>query len=198
MICEEIIDVPIKEPEMIDMPVPKSYDHWEKDKDSTDLILANLNNNQRPLLVGTLREVDKRLSYDFVSFDKIVEEDKTGEVPIMCIDGRKIDYPIEIDPKIEGIGKVAFMTDKENVVPISFLSIKEGDVERGKEWYLRNDPKLPDDIAELMARYSWGDLKDMTKKDAKNKRKKLSKKGKNILDDNKLEVKKGSFKIAFD
>ena len=70
-------------------------------------------------------------------------------------------------------------------------------MEKGKEWYLRNDPKLPDDIAELMARYSWGDLKYMTKKEAKNRRKKLNKKGKTILESNKLGVKKGKFVVDF-
>ena len=71
-------------------------------------------------------------------------------------------------------------------------------MDKGKAWYLSNDPKLPDDIAELMARYSWGDLKHMTKKDAKNRRKKLNKKGKDILDDDKFHFKKGKFIVSFD
>ena len=46
-----------------------------------------------------------------------------------------------------------------------------------------------------MARYSFGDLKHMTKKEAKNRRKKLAKKGKTIYEDNKLCVKKGKFVV---
>ena len=58
--------------------------------------------------------------------------------------------------------------------------IKDGEIEKGKAWYLAYDPKLPEEIAELMARYNWGDLKYMTKKSIKNSQKKLNKKNKDI------------------
>ena len=57
--------------------------------------------------------------------------------------------------------------------------------------------KVKNGIAELMARYSFGDLKNLTKKEAKNKRKKLAKKGTTIYEDQKLGVKKGEFVIEF-
>ena len=82
-------------------------------------------------------------------------------------------------------------------MPFSFMDIKEGEVEKGKEWYLKRDPKLPDGIAGLMARYNWGDLKYMpNKKQYKNAQKKLSKKGGDILTG--LVVKKGGHTIKFD
>ena len=149
-----------------------------------------------------MSEPNERLNYEFVALDKIVEkESKDGETPISAVDGRRVDYPItitkEIDDNIKP--KLAFVPDKKygDGLPLSFLGINDGEVEKGKEWYLRNDPKLPEDIAELMARYSFGDLKNLTKKEAKNKRKKLAKKGTTIYEDKKLEVKKGEFVLEF-
>jgi len=77
------------------------------------------------------------------------------------------------------------------------MEIKEGEVEKGKEWYLKRDPKLPDGIASLLARYNWGDLKYMpNKKQYKNAQKKLKKKGGDILTG--LVVKKGTILVKFD
>ena len=181
----------------------EAINNWQKDKETTDLIIDNLHSNQKPLKVGFLSDPDPKLCYDFVSFDKIVEEKKTGETPITAIDGNKINYPIEINDEMKAAlnnPKPAFVAAEVNAktLPLSFLAIKEGEVEKGKEWYLSNDPKLPEDIAELMARYSWGDLKHMTKKEAKNRRKKLAKKGKDILDEEKFQYKKGKFVVSFD
>ncbi len=176
--------------------------NWQKDKETTDLIINKLHPNQKPLRVGFLDDPDPKLCYDFVALDKIVETKKTGETPITAIDGNKINYPIEINDEMKAAlnnPKPAFVAAEVNAktLPLSFLAIKEGEVEKGKNWYIQNDPKLPDDIAELMARYSWGDLKHMTKKDAKNRRKKLAKKGKDILDEEKFQYKKGKFVIDF-
>ena len=178
--------------------------NWQKDKETTDFILDKLHPNQKPLRVGFLDDPDPKLCYDFVALDKIVEtKNEEGITPITSIDGNKINYPIEINDEMKAAlnnPKPAFVAAEVNAktLPLSFLSIKEGEVDKGKAWYLSNDPKLPDDIAELMARYSWGDLKHMTKKDAKNRRKKLSKKGKDILDDDKFHFKKGKFIVSFD
>jgi len=67
--------------------------------------------------------------------------------------------------------------------------IKEGEIQKGKEWYLQYDPKLPEEIAEMMARYNWGDLKFMTKKSLKNKKKKLARKGKDIGEEYGLKMR---------
>jgi hypothetical protein len=139
-----------------------------------------------PTIVGQTQEPNSAMCYDFVSFKEIHRKK-----PLEYIDPKKVDYIIH-NP------------DKENCklkedMPFSFMDIKEGEVKKGKEWYLQKDPKLPDGIAELMARYNWGDLKNMpNKKQYKNAQKKLQKKGKDILGDGMLDVKKGCFVVKFD
>ena len=188
---------------MSDEPQPEITE-WNKDKKSSDAYIENMMIGQKPLKVGYLDEPDNRLSYDFVALDKIVDDKNKGEIPITSIDARKIDYPVKIEDKevLKRLNepKLAFVPETKNkdAYPLSFLSIKEGEVEKGKEWYLRNDPKLPDDIAELMARYSWGDLKHLTKKEGKNNAKKFKKKGKDVYIQNKLEVKTAKFVVDFD
>ena len=114
----------------------------------------------KPSVVGKMNSDNPHLNYDFVSFDK-VEKKK----PVEYIEKSKVDYDMKV---------------KDKNVPVSFLEIKEGEVEKGKNWYLNHDPKLPVEIAEMMAKYNWGDLKYATKKSIKNKRKKLAKKGKDV------------------
>jgi len=137
-----------------------------------------------PRVVGRTNEPDKKMNYDFVSFKEIEKKQ-----PIEYIDPDKVDYLIH-NPNKE---KCKLKED----MPFSFMDIKEGEVEKGKEWYLKRDPKLPDGIAGLMARYNWGDLKYMpNKKQYKNAQKKLSKKGGDILTG--LVIKKGGHTIKFD
>ena len=114
----------------------------------------------KPSVVGKMNSDNPHMNYDFVSFDKVEKKE-----PIEYIDESKIDYDMKI---------------KDKKIPVSFLDIKEGEIERGKQWYLNHDPKLPVEIAEMMAKYNWGDLKYATKKSIKNKRKKLAKKGKDV------------------
>tara|TARA_R100001079_G_C4414454_1_gene137000 strand:- start:348 stop:926 length:579 start_codon:yes stop_codon:yes gene_type:complete len=114
----------------------------------------------RPSIVGKMNSENPHMNYDFVSFDKVEKKE-----PLEYIDKNKIDYDVKT---------------KNGAVPQSFFMIKEGEIEKGKEWYLNHDPKLPVEIAEMMARYNWGDLKYMTKKSAKRDRKKLAKKGKDL------------------
>jgi len=90
------------------------------------------------------------------------------------VDSKKCDYDVSVKDSKDGTGGTY------RKIPASFFMIKEGEIEKGKEWYLNYDPKLPVEIAEMMARYNWGDLKYMTKKTAKAQRKKLSKKGKDL------------------
>jgi hypothetical protein len=58
---------------------------------------------------------------------------------------------------------------------VSFLQIKEGDVEKGIEWYRHYYPKLPSELVEIMARYNFGDLKFATRKSIRNNGKKYTK-----------------------
>tara|TARA_R110002126_G_scaffold18542_1_gene70832 strand:+ start:6462 stop:6983 length:522 start_codon:yes stop_codon:yes gene_type:complete len=71
--------------------------------------------------------------------------------------------------------------DKENTkhtepLKYSFLQIKEGEVDKGIDWYKRYYPKIPDELIEIMARYNFGDLKYATKKKIRNDGKKYIKK----------------------
>ena len=137
-----------------------------------------------PAIVGQMREPNDALNYDFVSFKEIVKKE-----PIEYINPKKIDYVIHNPNKEE-------CKLKEDM-PLSFMQIKEGEIEKGKNWYLQKDPKLPDGIAELMARYNWGDLKHMpNKRQYKVKQKKLQKKGQDIIGG--LEVRTGEFILKFD
>ena len=137
-----------------------------------------------PTIVGQTKEPNNAMNYDFVSFKKI-QKKETMEY----LDPNKIDYLV-YNPNKENCKLKEDMT-------ISFLEIEEGQIEKGKNWYLQRDPKLPDGIAELMARYNWGDLKHMpNNRQYKVKQKKLQKKGQDILGG--VEVKKGNFLVSFD
>ena len=152
------------------------FDRLKAQKEYNEKVSSLLHPNQRPAVVGIMNDEDPRKQFEFVRFDKIETKH-----PIEYINSEAIDYDV-------------VNTNKENSkckkdMPISFLAIKEGDIESGKEWYKHYDPKLPDNIAELMARHNWGDLKYMTKKSAKNQKKKLSKKGKDLGNEMGLTIK---------
>ena len=142
--------------------------------------------DMKPSIVGKMCEGNDKMNYDFVSFEKIQKK-----APLEYIDPKKVDYLIK-NP------------DKENNklkedMPMSFLEIKEGEIDKGKEWYLKRDPKLPDCMAELLARYNWGDIKNMpNKKQYKNAQKKLKKSGGDILDTPMLKIKNGPHIVKFD
>jgi hypothetical protein len=133
---------------------------------------------------------DPRLQYDLVNKNEIQQKDLTENF-LACED--KMDYMI---PRDEEAIKKGHHCD----LPISFLSIQEGDVETGKMWYLQHYPKLSEEMAELLARYNWGDMKFMTKKSAKNQRKKYEKKNnkkKPITECEQFTKKHGNFIVSF-
>ena len=143
------------------------FDRLKLQKEYNEKVISLLHPNQRPGIVGVMKDADERKAYEFVRFDKVETKH-----PIEYVDAAMMDYTIT-------------NTDKENTklkddMPVSFLAIEEGDIDTGKEWYKHYDPKLPDELCEMMARHNWGDLKYMTKKSAKNQKKKLSKKGKDL------------------
>ena len=153
------------------------YDRLKLQKEYNEKVIELLHPNQRPSIVGIMKDADPRLEYDFVRFDKVETKH-----PIEYLDASMMDYTVK-------------NTDKENSklkddMPVSFLAIEEGDVETGKEWYKHYDPKLPDELCEMMARHNWGDLKYMTKKSAKNTQKKLRKKKKDIGEEGGLTIRR--------
>ena len=152
------------------------FERLKLQKDYNEKVISLLHPNQRPSIVGIMKDADPRLEYDFVRFDKVETKH-----PIEYLEASKMDYTI-------------MNTDKGNCklkddMPVSFLAIEEGDIETGKEWYKHYDPKLPDELCEMMARHNWGDLKYMTKKSAKNTQKKLSKKKKDIGEEVGLTIR---------
>lgn len=143
------------------------FERLKIQKEYNEKVMDLIHPNQRPSIVGQMKDADPRCEFEFVRFDKIETKH-----PIEYLDASKMDYIIK-------------NTDKDNCklkddMPVSFLAIEEGDIETGKEWYKHYDPKLPDELCEMMARHNWGDLKYMTKKSAKRDRKKLLKKGKDL------------------
>ena len=69
-------------------------------------------------------------------------------------------------------------TKHEEPLKLSFLQIKEGDIESGIKWYRHYYPKIPDELVEIMARYNFGDLRYATRKSIRNDTKKYVKKNK--------------------
>ena len=69
-------------------------------------------------------------------------------------------------------------TKHDEPLKLSFLQIKEGDVESGIAWYRHYYPKIPDELVEIMARYNFGDLRYATRKSIRNDTKKYVKKHK--------------------
>ena len=103
---------------MSDEPEPEyEFNGWKKDKSSTDFIIDKLHPNQKPLRVGYMSEPDPKLCFDFVALDKVIDNKvEDGITPITAIEGKKIDYPVEIrdelqsalnNPKLAFVSKVA-------------------------------------------------------------------------------------------
>lgn len=153
----------------------------------TDIInaLEDFKRNEEPKRVASISTDNYSLNYDIVDINKKVPKDYNEK-----IDAANFDYLI---PRDEDAKKRGFKED----LPISFLQIKEGEVERGKQWYLWQYPKLPEQLAEIMARYNWGDLRYQTKKKIKNDKKKAIKKGKKYAPLS-IEIKRGKYVVEFD
>jgi len=147
--------------------------------------LETYQTNQTPKIVAQMEHPDDKACFDFVSLDK--PKVKDYGTPI-CLS--KIDYNI---PR----GKEDIDRGIQRDLPMSFLSIKDGEIEKGKSWYLQMFPKLPEPMAELMAKYNWGDLKYQTKKKIKNDKKKAIKKGKKY-EPLAFKVEMGKFYVSFD
>ena len=79
---------------------------------------------------------------------------------------------------------------------LSYLRVKT--IEEGADWYRKEFPQLPDQICEIMARWNWGDLSQLTKKKVKNDKKKLEKGNTKTQKLYGLETKQGEFVIKFD
>lgn len=148
--------------------------------------LENYAKNQVPQVVGKVNSDNPSMCYELVCLENPVPKNYNKHL----LDLSCIDYNIPRDDD-------AIRKGHKEDLPISFLQIKEGDVDEGKNWYLNRFPKLPEPMAELMARYNWGDLKNQTKKKIKNDKKKAVKKGKKY-EPLAFKVEYGKFKVSFD
>ena len=117
---------------------------------------------------------DTRLNYMVV--DPPTDE---PEIPEGCcgLASNTVMTPIEkYDFYIPLPNEVKENTKHKVPLPASFLQIKEGDVDKGIDWYRKHYPKIPDELIEIMARYNFGDLKYATRKSVRNDAKKYRKK----------------------
>jgi hypothetical protein len=78
-------------------------------------------------------------------------------------------------------------------LPMSYLSISS--VEEGAEYFKRTT-RYPDMVCEMLARYEWGDLKYTTKKEFKNLKKKISRKGPKAS--KTIQIKHGTHTVIFE
>lgn len=169
------------------LDILENVDNKSKENIKVDIIdcLENYAKNQVPSLIAQISSDDPKACFDIVNIDKPADKNIFYD----GVDLGKMDYCIPRD-------KEAIDKGIQEDMPVSFLQIKEGEIEKGTSWYLQRFPKLPDSMAEMMARYNWGDLKYQTKKKIKNDKKKLSKKGKKY-EPLAFKIERGSFTIDF-
>ena len=140
---------------------------------------------------------DKRLNYLVVknpTRSEEVEEGMCGICPnVEQIQREKFDYYVPLTDEDRK------QTKHIEPLPLSFMQIKEGDVDSGILWYKQHYPKVPDELIEIMARYNFGDLKYATRKSIRNNVKKYKKKFKNEPPIAKgLTIKNGPVVVEFD
>ena len=140
---------------------------------------------------------DTRLNYMIVdppTDDPEIPEGCCGLAPNKVMTPiEKYDFYVPLDPEVRD------NTKHDVPLPASFLQIKEGEVDKGIEWYRKYYPKIPDELIEIMARYNFGDLKYATRKSVRNDAKKYRKRFKKeprIAQG--LTISKGPHIIRFD
>jgi len=127
---------------------------------------------------------DERMNYLFVKKEDV--ENKIFK-PKEYLDKERIDYDVIVkkgEPETEdSLGTF------DETRPASFFKVKS--VEEGTEYYLTKNPDLPEDVAEIMSRYTFGVKEPIVKDDVTKKKKKK------IKSQDKLEVKHGKFVVDF-
>lgn len=107
------------------------------------------------------------------------------------IDLRNVDYMIDQDQNKDKDQNQDENEKKQKT--LSYMSVNT--IDEGIEWYRNNYPKIPEDLYPIMARWNWGDIGDMTKKELKNDLKRVNKgkKPKQMI----IEQTKPNFVIDF-
>tara|TARA_R110000803_G_scaffold35001_1_gene76030 strand:- start:1125 stop:1574 length:450 start_codon:yes stop_codon:yes gene_type:complete len=132
---------------------------------------------------------DPRLNYTFIKQEELDDEQRGTRLPEF-LDKELIDYDIIIEKEEDtddhtvGIGKLS------KTVPASYCSIKT--VEEGTEWFATKHPEYPDQLSEILARYTWGSKKE-NEEQTQVKKRSRKKKG-----EPEFKVKKGKFEVCFD
>lgn len=135
---------------------------------------------------------DDKLNYSFGSRGSEVDLDYPEHIL-----RDKIDYNFvtqeEAEKEINSDTKdlLEEKVDKRN--SLSYMSVNS--VDEGVEWYRQNFPKVPEDLLPLMARWSFGDLSEVTKKSVKNDAKRVKQGKKPKIKG--LQVKKGPVVVTF-
>tara|TARA_R110001592_G_scaffold58809_3_gene178020 strand:- start:1340 stop:1786 length:447 start_codon:yes stop_codon:yes gene_type:complete len=134
---------------------------------------------------------DTRLNYCFVKKEELDNPNKDLKVEWDEIDRNLIDYGVVVEKGEPESEESTGTLDK--TIPSSLLSVKNEEDAIG--WYQDKHPDLPEGMAEIFAKYHYGDSDDKGKEqrvDKLNKRKKKKKAP------NNLEIKRGKFVVKFD
>ena len=133
---------------------------------------------------------DRRLNYCFVKKDELDNPNKDLKVEWDEIDRKQIDYGVVVEkgePETEdSVGTL------DKTIPSSLLSVNNE--EDAITWYKDKHPTLPDGMAEIFAKYHFGEKQEEDKKERQEKLKKRRKKKKAL---NKLKVRQGKFRVDF-
>jgi hypothetical protein len=129
-----------------------------------------------------IEATDDRMNYLFIKPDDINHKVFLKKE---YLDLDKIDYGVVIDKQDSQDNHTAGLGKFDTTLPASFFNVKS--VEDGTEYYMRKNPDLPEGVAEIMARYTFGEKVSVKQKPKKDKKKKP---------DN-FEVKTGKFKVDF-
>jgi len=78
-------------------------------------------------------------------------------------------------------------------VPMTYCAVQS--IEEGEDYYRQHFPRIPDILYPAMARYSFGDLSQMTKKDFERMQRKAIKKMKK---ENSIKFEQGEYKLNFE
>ena len=134
---------------------------------------------------------DSRLNYCFVKKDELENPNKDLKVDWEKLDRNQIDYGVVVEKGEPETEESVGTLDK--VMSSSLLSIKNE--EEAVDWYKDKHPELPDGMAEIFAKYHFG---EKTTADKEKRKEKSKKKRKNKKAMNKLKVRQGKFVVKFD
>ena len=134
---------------------------------------------------------DSRLNYCFVKPEELSNPNKDLKVEWNELDRRQIDYGVVVEkgePETEdSVGTL------DKTMSSSLLCVKNE--EDAISWYKDTHPTLPDGMAEIFAKYHFGEKEQEGDKKERQEKLKKRRKKKHL---NKLRVRQGKFVVKFD